>query len=283
MYQKFANYIKKHEILSFIVMVYICSWAVWGILYSSCAGIISKSIHKEHIVVFVSLGSIMPSIISIVLTGFIYKKKGLKQLFIRLTKWRFNIVFYIFVLGYYPLIYYIIVLIYNTMNNGSKIRFGGTPHWILVSAIWILIFGGPLGEEIGWRGFLLPRLQGKFSPFIASLVIGIIWACWHLPLFFIVGTVQNGTSFPLFVLSTLNLTLQITWVFNRTKGSLIFPILFHTASNTAAGLIYGLVMPLSFSFVLVCIIVQLIITVFIVIDMINNKLDKVVNTNNYLL
>lgn len=133
-----------------------------------------------------------------------------------------------------------------------------------------LLIGGPLSEEIGWRGFLLPRLQKRLNPFCSSIVLGIIWACWHLPLFFIVGTCQYGIPFLLFVMTTTINTIIITWIFNRTNGSLVFPILFHTCNNVAAGLLVG-----SYNFAIANIykfsIVQVIIMIFIVRDMFKNR------------
>ncbi len=261
---------KKHEILSFIFITYLCSWTIWGILYSSYIGIIDKSLHNEHITFFIILGLFMPSTMSIVLTGCLYKRKGLKELLIRLTKWRFNPIYYVFVTGYMAAIFYITFLICSILGNNIKIDFYKNPLYILFYAILQLALGGPLGEEIGWRGFLLPRLQRKLSPFQASLVIAIVWACWHLPLFFIVSTAQYGTSFHVFLIATIGYAIAITWVFNRTNGSLIFPLLFHTAINTTLEMIYG-VMEIISSHVYTIAIAEVIIISIIVFDMIKRK------------
>lgn len=153
-------------------------------------------------------------------------------------KWKYNPMYYIFVLCYYVLLYYISYLICNALGDNTKFHLFSNAYYLLNTSILTLFLGGPLGEELGWRGFLLPRLQRKLKPLYASLIIGIVWACWHLPLFFIPGTSQHGSSFYLFLLMVTCYAIQFTWVYNRTNGSLIFPILFHTSINVSSGLIY---------------------------------------------
>jgi membrane protease YdiL (CAAX protease family) len=106
-----------------------------------------------------------------------------------------------------------------------------------------LFLGGPMGEELGWRGFALPRLQRQTNAFDASILLGLIWGLWHLPLYFVSGTGQSemladGTS-PAFAIGgfigwTIGLSVLFTWLFNQTGGSLIVVILFHAAVNVAA-------------------------------------------------
>jgi membrane protease YdiL (CAAX protease family) len=101
----------------------------------------------------------------------------------------------------------------------------------------ILIVGGPLGEEVGWRGCLLPRLQARFGPLLASGGVAVVWLLWHLPLFWLEGAAQQGGSILLFGLSVLAFSLLFTWVYNRTDGSLLMAILLHTGINTASFLV----------------------------------------------
>jgi membrane protease YdiL (CAAX protease family) len=103
--------------------------------------------------------------------------------------------------------------------------------------LFIFLFIG-LGEEPGWRGFALPRLQQRHTPFVASLIIAPIWALWHLPLM--------GNEFPLavipaFLISLAGGTLIQTWLFNRTNDSVFAQMLFHATVNTVGA---GLVFPL---------------------------------------
>jgi membrane protease YdiL (CAAX protease family) len=89
------------------------------------------------------------------------------------------------------------------------------------------------GEEIGWRGYALPKLQARHGALIASLIIGVIWAFWHVPKFLTAGSAQDY-SFWLYLLDTIALAILFTWVYNNTKSSLLLVTLFHAALNTSA-------------------------------------------------
>lgn len=101
------------------------------------------------------------------------------------------------------------------------------------------LYGGPLGEEPGWRGFALPHLQRRLSPLLASVVVGIGWAAWHLPLQLrgayeaSMGSGSWGvvTRF----LSQVAVAVVFTWVFNRSRGSLVAVVVLHTSLNNTAG------------------------------------------------
>jgi hypothetical protein len=113
---------------------------------------------------------------------------------------------------------------------------------LVVEFVRVLFLGGPLEEELGWRGFALPRLQATRSAFSASVVLGAIWGVWHIPLYFVSGTGQQetagsaGTEFAIgaFVVWTIGLSILFAWLFNQTRGSLIVVILFHAAVNLGA-------------------------------------------------
>ena len=113
---------------------------------------------------------------------------------------------------------------------------------LVVEFVRVLFLGGPLGEELGWRGFALPRLQATRSAFSASVLLGAIWGVWHIPLYFVSGTGQQetaasaGAAFAIgaFVVWTIGLSILFTWLFNQTRGSLIVVMLFHAAVNLGA-------------------------------------------------
>ena len=100
---------------------------------------------------------------------------------------------------------------------------------------YVLAVGGPLGEELGWRGYLLPGLFGRMSAASAALVIGIVCAAWHTPLFWIEGTVQADLPIGWYMAMTVGLSFIYTWVFVRSRGSVLIAVLLHTASNAWMG------------------------------------------------
>jgi uncharacterized protein len=106
------------------------------------------------------------------------------------------------------------------------------------------ILGGPLGEEPGWRGFALPRLQPLHGPLVGSLILGVLWALWHLPLFWSgVWTPPTIPNMVMFVLMITALTVTMTWVFNNAKGSLLITMLMHASFNTFANKVVAPLFP----------------------------------------
>ncbi|MDH5607741.1 MAG: CPBP family intramembrane metalloprotease, partial [Anaerolineae bacterium] len=102
-----------------------------------------------------------------------------------------------------------------------------------VIAFFVIFFmGGPLQEEFGWRGFATDRLQEKFNALWASIIMGILWAVWHLPLLFIPReeSYYNRPAWGLFLTTTL-VTILFTWIYNNTNRSIFATLIFHTMFN----------------------------------------------------
>ena len=118
----------------------------------------------------------------------------------------------------------------------------GGPSYLpsyLVSFALVTVLGGPLLEEGGWRGFALPRMERLHGPLLASLIVGVLWALWHLPEFLVSSwTASMGggiLSIILFTLGAITFTIVITWVFNNTRASLLLAILVHASIDTFGG------------------------------------------------
>jgi membrane protease YdiL (CAAX protease family) len=92
-----------------------------------------------------------------------------------------------------------------------------------------------LGEELGWRGFALPRLQARHGALRASVALGVVWALWHLPLFAVPGAPQGQVPFSLFLAQAVALSVLFAWAYNGTSGSLPIVLLLHASVNTWAG------------------------------------------------
>ena len=109
------------------------------------------------------------------------------------------------------------------------------PVFPLLLLFTLLLGGGQ--EEPGWRGFALPRLQASFGGFVASLIVGLVWAVWHLPLF-LMGATRNQTgSFLLYTLLILGVSVIVSWCYNETDGSVLLAMLLHAAVNTSGSLL----------------------------------------------
>jgi membrane protease YdiL (CAAX protease family) len=121
--------------------------------------------------------------------------------------------------------------------------FGGL-HWSAIagaSLLWwsnpLNLLGGPLNEEPGWRGFALPRLQTRFGPLLAALLLGLLWTGWHLPLLLVGGL---GVPLWAFAIMLVCLTVLMTWMSNLSGGGILAPILMHAVFNSSTPMLRGL-------------------------------------------
>jgi membrane protease YdiL (CAAX protease family) len=98
---------------------------------------------------------------------------------------------------------------------------------------------GGLSEEFGWRGYALPRLQARWNALVSSIALGAIWSVWHVPLWFLAGSSQQGSSFWLFAASLILTSVLYTWLFNNGKGSILVAVVFHAVGNTVSQMFPG--------------------------------------------
>jgi membrane protease YdiL (CAAX protease family) len=152
-----------------------------------------------------------------------YGLKGLGSFFRRLTLWRAPGAWWLFLLFGIPAIVYAAAAIVGTINE--PFRF--SPWYLVFPALVQSLLLGPMGEEFGWRGLALPLLQRRFSPFWASLILGVVWAVWHAPAFLLSGTPQSAWSFGPFFVGLIAVAMIMTPLFNAARGSLLIAILYH--------------------------------------------------------
>jgi hypothetical protein len=109
---------------------------------------------------------------------------------------------------------------------------------MLAATVGSTLTGGQAGEELGWRGYALPRLAARFGLGGASVLLGVLWACWHLPLFLLMPEADTfGQSFPLYLLQVTALSVAMAWLFARTRGSLLPVMLMHAAVNNTKDIV----------------------------------------------
>lgn len=272
--------LKKHEIVIYLIVTFLFTWIFWSISFVS-----SKQIVNGF---FRILGAFMPSVMSMIFTNYFYGRKGIKELLKKLTIWKVNPTFYVFALFYTVASIYIPVFICTITGVNYKIHindqlygfYRSNPLIILAYFLAVVFFGGPFGEEIGWRGFVLPKLKKKFNSLISSIILGVIWACWHLPLFFVHAEGYN-ISFITYIIETIWLTIIITWLYNNTEGSLLIIILFHGVDNFIFLLCYTDFMSCFNSYTVVFYTIRLIFLLCIIFDMIRKSSNKLERANNY--
>jgi uncharacterized protein len=177
-------------------------------------------------------GPFVPSLLAIFLT---WKKEGLPGLRVigrRIVQFKLGWRWY----GYTLLIVIVGMGGQLTINKLIGNTFDGTLFIKQLGSFFPLLILGPLSEEIGWRGYALGRLQTRWNALTSSLIIGVVWALWHLPLFMIVGTSQHEMGVPFFgfLMKLTASSIFYTWLYNNTKQSLWSAILLHWLYTYAA-------------------------------------------------
>ena len=199
-------------VAKFFVLTYALSWAFF-----------IPAVLTNHPALFLP-GVFAPAIVALALSG-----GGYRELLGRMFQWRTGLRWYAFALFYILAVKLTAAGIHRVIT-GAWPRFGTTPWFIMIIAI---AFSTPVqsGEELGWRGYALPRLAERLGYPVASLLLGVIWAVWHLPQFFLPGADTLGQSFPLFFLQVTAMSVALAWLYLRTNGSLLMTMLMHAAAN----------------------------------------------------
>jgi uncharacterized protein len=217
MLSQISGFVKRQPLMTFFVLAFGLSWLVWPLYL---AGLISSPL--------IPVGPFLAAIIVAALTG---GKVELKALLGRMVQWRVGPQWYAVAL----LLPAILTgaAIYVTRSFVGAVEFDLGPWYgVFTLIIFHTLFplSGAFGEELGWRGYVLPRLQAGRSALSASLILGLIWAAWHLPLFATGVWTQPVPH----ILAIIALAILYTWLFNRTNGSVLLAMLFHGAFNGVA-------------------------------------------------
>lgn len=222
------------QLYNFFLLSFFLSWVVWIPLVLQEQGLLNAGMSHD----LKDLGAYGPGIAALIMTAVNHGWPGIRSLLSRITIWKFKIYWYVIIL-FGAGVLGMTAMFIATFFEQVDFSFAGRPPIFLfpLFLIWVIIFGGPLGEEFGWRGYALPALMLRLGSWRASLILGLLWSTWHLPLFWMPGTVQYELSFITYTLMTVPLTFLYTWIYIGTGGSVLAAILFHGASNTMAGFI----------------------------------------------
>jgi membrane protease YdiL (CAAX protease family) len=225
--------VKRHPIIAFFVLAYALAWIIESPLV-----FLTDSVSDTQGLVIVILASNVPSAVAIVLTAIILGRGALRKLLGHLLIWRVNPLWYVgVVLGPVALVAGMVGL--NTLLGGPALSLGMPLVSVAIFFAFSIFPGSALGEEIGWRGYVLPRLQSRMSALSAALLIAPIWGLWHLPLWLDGAPGHTPLIYVGFVLSVFALSILLTWVYNSTGGSLLLVVLAHATFNLPITILYG--------------------------------------------
>jgi uncharacterized protein len=211
--------VRRYPLIVFFVLAYVFSWWPWP-LYAF-------GLSPSPIIAF---GPFLAAILVLALTT---GKGGVVTLLRRMVRWRVRPVWYAVAL-LLPVAISGGAALLNVVVLGasapSPAELGAWSGLVPTFFLLLLVPGtGGAWEEPGWRGYALPKLQGGHSALLASLILGVVWAFWHLPLM-VIG--QIHLSDPVFIVAW---TVVFTWVFNNTNGSVLIAMLMHNMHNVISG------------------------------------------------
>jgi membrane protease YdiL (CAAX protease family) len=228
-----SNFIKKYAIVSYYILALLLGT---GITYLVVQRILPSGL--------ILLAAASASLAGIIITGITDGREGLKLLFGRLLIWRVGIGWWLFAVLFLG-VAVLVGLYLNPLFGGETADFSTIqPLYQIVPMFIIFVITAGLGEELGWTGFLTPRLQARYSALFSSLIRGVLWGFWHIPLFLFSGLDHPSLAdFPysgwvsqkgfLIAMGAFILINQIpwsifyTWIFNSTRGSLLLVAILH--------------------------------------------------------
>ena len=227
----------RHPLVSYFVIAFGFSWLMFlpgPLMYY---GVISLS---DDVVRLLAIAGLLGPILSgFIMTAVTEGRPGIARLLRRMVCWRVGIRWYVFALVGLPVTMVLATFIRPSASESFDIS--ARPFFLdyLLAFILMVLLGGPLFEEPGWTGFAQPRLQRLCGPLIGGLILGSLWALWHLPGFLIpsqdvTDIPPRGTvlEFAVFALALIGLRLVIIWVVNNTRNSVFMAILVHASWNT---------------------------------------------------
>lgn len=234
-----STWFQRHPVLGFALLAYGLSWGV--LVPIGLAARLGLTLPAAS--VFDLLNNLTvygPTLAALIATALISGRAGVGALLRRVVQWRVGLRWYLLVLFGPPLV----------TLAGASVWLGGRPLDALAEG-WPMIFTrylpyvmtivlllSPLGEEPGWRGFALPRLQQRYGPLGGTALLGVLWSAWHLPNALFGG--YTPLSFALFLLATFATAFIYTWVYHHTGGSVLLMMLLHSALNTNTNLLIRL-------------------------------------------
>lgn len=216
-------------LFTYFVLTYVVAWSFW-----LAASITVPAVPRTLLFL---LGAFAPGFVSLWFTAREKGRDGVAALFRRLVQWEIPAGWYIFAIGYIATIKLTVAVVHR-VATGAWPPFGEEPWYLMLAAtLASTLIGGQAGEELGWRGYALPRLAARFGLGSAGVVLGVIWACWHIPFFFISSADTAGQSFPLYLLQVTAVSVAMTWLYAHTRGSLLPVMLMHAAVNNTKDIV----------------------------------------------
>lgn len=215
--------IPSSALAAFLGITFFITWGLIGVyvLFPDMAAATFGEISGSHPFFFLATWS--PGIAALLVVSLYAGKAGTRGLLSRLLLWRCPLGWASFILLFLPLVF-----VAGSLIKGGTVLAPLPPEGVgsMIAVLFMMLLLGPI-EELGWRGVMQPLLQRHMAPIWAGLIIGATWGFWHLPVFALSSTVYADWNFLPFFIGNVTLGVLVTPIFNRTRGSLLWPILLH--------------------------------------------------------
>jgi membrane protease YdiL (CAAX protease family) len=227
---------QKHTLTIFFILAIGLTWIFMISDALGSHGILPFRLPMSFMVVM----GYMPTLAAVLVTQWTTGWEGVRALFKKLLIARVGLGWYLFAIFGMAVIYPLSIALYNLFSGAPAISFFSEdlpqgPAWrTVLSLIPIFIVLGIVnGEELAWRGFAIPHLQRRYNALTSSIIMGLLWSLFHVPLFFtLTGSSQVEMNFITFTLGTVSLSILYTGMLNHTRGSVLLAYLFHASQNT---------------------------------------------------
>ncbi len=232
MNQKSDNLISRHPLAVYFTLAFAISWLIFSPGVAAAFGLLDIEFNGNLLAL---LGSFGPLLAAIIVTTATKSKTGVRHIFRNLLNWQIKANWWAAALLLLAGLFAVSALL--ALLTGGAAPNLGTGTYLIELALFLLITA--VGEEVGWRGFALPKLQQTRSPLQASLILSLFWWLWHLPFYWtyppaMAGVEQIGflAAFGILQLVVcIALGLLCAWVYNGSRGALIMPVLLHASWN----------------------------------------------------
>ncbi|MFC7251521.1 CPBP family intramembrane glutamic endopeptidase [Halomicroarcula sp. GCM10025324] len=230
--------ISDRPVTTFFVVAYLVSWSAWApLVFSDWWATWSPLVLADDMqtMVFIMVGGFGPLVAAGLVTWVI--GDSVREWAGQLFRWNVSIRYWVFAL-LFPAVAVITASAAHIAVFGGQFDPESTGVLVLYPVLFLQVFlvGGG-NEELGWRGFALPRLQESYSALASSLLIGVGWFAWHLPLFLVGGSSQAGVPVYYYGVAVIALSVVFTWLYNETGGSVLLTMVLHASVNTG-GILY---------------------------------------------
>lgn len=232
-----TTWVKQHALLAYIGLTFGLTWPLMLAEVLGSWGVIPFRLSLAGAGLLLTLPMAYgPTIAALIITGVISGKVGIRALVGRLLIWRVGWRWYAAALLLPALVSGGAVAL-HTLRGGPPVALPTfTWQMLLTFPVALVVRGLFNGEEIGWRGFALPHLLQRWNALTASLLLGGVWALFHLPIFFVQGASVLGSQTDMnplvFLIDVVAGAILMTWLFKNTRGSLLIAYLYHAAVNT---------------------------------------------------